>query len=335
MNVSFRNNGEANQETSQIDTAATLLTQAANVAQCVFDLQGTAPSVRTLQLRTLYERMESFEILPHQDKEVDLLIRQGKVAIEEQLTAHADAALRQAVYVKFLHDKHLPPQSAPGAAAYELRLQAVITALILANRHLTMLEALKNLEGKHYSVRGAKGGHAKNTQPSGKMASQLIHAMVKGMLHNNPSLKKRDKTDLADEMAMRIFKANNEYEMLDLTNLNDLKHQVRNILFELNRTGMHGNRRQADRLQLGYSLRHSFPKQDTEEARQMDVDAAHTLGRIEGVRAALIQQLKQRFGELPRLVLEVLEAADDLDQLQTYLERLTEAQSLDKVMQDV
>ncbi|MNY21284.1 hypothetical protein D3C86_1548180 [compost metagenome] len=53
------------------------------------------------------------------------------------------------------------------------------------------------------------------------------------------------------------------------------------------------------------------------------------------MREALIQQLEQRFGELPRLVLEALDAADDLDQLQTYLERLTEAQSLDKAMQDV
>lgn len=165
------------------------------------------------------------------------------------------------------------------------------------------------------------------------MASQLIHAMVKGMLHKNPSLNKRDKTNLADEMALRIFKANNEYEMLDITNLDDLKHQARNILFELNRTEMHGSRRQADRLQLGYSLRHSFPKRDTEETRKMDVDAARTLGRIEGVRTVLALQLEQRFGELPGSAIETLEAANDLDQLQTYLERLTEARSLDDVIQ--
>lgn len=331
--MSFRNIGEPRPSAPCIDTVAMLLTQAKNVVQQVFDLRGIAPPAQMQHLQSVYERME---IQPHQDKKVDLIIRQGKVAIEEQLIVHTDATLRQAVYVKFVHDNHMPPQNGLGAtAAYELRLQDMITALTLANRHLAMLEVLTNLKGKHYSVRGAKGGHAKNTQPSGKMASQLIHAMVTGMLHNNPSLKKRDKTDLADEMAMHIFKANNEYEMLDITNLDDLKHQVRNILFELNRKGMHGSRRQADRLQLGYSLRHSFPKRDTEEARQMDVDAAHTLGRIEGVRAALIQQLKQRFGELPRLVQKVLEAADDLDQLQTYLERLSEAQSLDKVMQDV
>lgn len=311
-----------------------LLAQAANLAQCVFDLQRIAPSVRTQQLRMLYEMMESLEFRPHQDKDVDLIIRQGKVAIEEQLTTHADAALRQAVYVKFLHDNHLPLQIVPGAtAAYELHLQGMITALTMANRHLAMFEALKNLEGKHYSVRAAKGGHAKNMQPSAKMTSQLIQTMVKGMLHNNPSLKKDDKTALADKMAIRIFKANTEFEMLDITNLDDLKHQVRNILLEFNHPGLRGSRRQADRLRLGYSLRHSFPKRDTEEVRLMNIDAAHTLGRIEGVRAALIQQLKQRFGELPRLVLETLEAVNDLDQLQTYLERLAEAQSLDKVMQ--
>jgi len=107
-------------------------------------------------LQSVYERME---IQPHQDKKVDLTIRQGKVAIGEQLTEHADAALQQAVYVKLVHDNHLPLQSVPGAAAaYELCLQDMITALMRANRHLAMLEALKNLEGKHYSVRGAKGG---------------------------------------------------------------------------------------------------------------------------------------------------------------------------------
>ena len=336
VKVSFRNNVEANQEKPLLGTAAMLVTQAVNVAQCVFDLVGTAPPARRQRWQTLYERMDSVENQPRQDKEVDLIIRQGKVAIEEQLTEHADTALRQAVYVQFVHDNYLPPKNALGATAgYELRLQEMIAALMLANRHLAMLGALKNLEGKHYSVRGAKGGHAKHEAPSSKMASQLIHAMVKGMIYNNPSLKKRDKTDAADEMATRIFKANNEYEMLDITNLEDLKHQVRNILFELTRTNTQGSRRQTNRLQLGYSLRHSFPKRDTEEARQMDVDAARTLGRIEGMREALIQQLEQRFGELPRLVLEALDAADDLDQLQTYLERLTEAQSLDKAMQDV
>lgn len=330
--MSFRKNGLANQEKPHVDTAAMLVTQAVNVAQCVFDLQRTAPSAREQQWQTLYE---SFEIQPHQDKPVELIIRQGKVAIEKQLSEHAEAALRHAVYVMFVHDNRLPPQSAPGAAAaYELRIQDMITALMRANRHLAMLEALKNLEGKHYSVRGAKGGHATHAAPSGKMASQLIHTMVKGMIYNNPSFKKMDKTDLADKLAMRIFKANNEYEMLDITNLEDLKHQVRNILFELTRTNTQGSRRQTNRLQIGYSLRHSFPKRDTEEARLMDIDAARTLGQIEGVREALIQQLEQRFGEMPRLVLEALDAVDDLDQLQIYLERLIEAQSLDTVMKD-
>ncbi|MNG27439.1 hypothetical protein D3C84_1125590 [compost metagenome] len=66
----------------------------------------------------------------------------------------------------------------------------------------------------------------------------------------------------------------------------------------------------------------------------MDVEAARTFGRIEGIKVALIQQVKQRFGELPTSVIETLEAADDLDQLQTYLERLTEARTLDDVFQN-
>lgn len=328
--MSFRKNGLANQEKPHVDTAAMLVTQAVNVAQCVFDLQRTAPSAREQQWQTLYE---SFEIQPHQDKQVELIIRQGKVAIEKQLSEHAEAALRHAVYVMFVHDNRLPPQSAPGAAAaYELRLQDMITALMRANRHLAMLEALKNLEGKHYSVRGAKGGHAKNAAPSGKTAYQLIQAMVKGMLYNNPTSKKQSHADLANEMAVRIFKANNEFQMLDITNLDDLKHQVLNILVEVTQTHLRSSPRQTNRYRLGYSLRHSFPKGNTEEERRMDAIAARTLGQVEGVRAALIQQLDQRFGDLPEKVLEVLDAADDMNQLQKYLERLCGAKSLDEVI---
>lgn len=328
--MSFRKYGLANQEKPHVNTAAMLVTQAVNLAQCVFDLLKTAPSAREQQWKTMYE---SFEIQPHQDKQVELIIRQGKVAFEKQLSEHAEAALRHAVYVMFVHDNSLPPQSAPGAAAtYELRIQDMITALMRANRHLAMLEALKNLEGKHYSVRGAKGGHAKNAAPSCKTAYQLIQAMVKGMLYNNPTSKKQSHADLANEMAVRIFKANNEFQMLDITNLDDLKHQVLNILVEVTRTHLRSSPRQTNRYRLGYSLRHSFPKGNTEEERRMDAIAARTLGQVEGVRAALIQQLDQRFGDLPEKVLEVLDAADDMNQLQKYLERLCGAKSLDEVI---
>ena len=316
-------------------TMAMLVTQAVNVAQRVFDLQRTAPPERNQQWQTLYERIKKFEVHPHQDKEVDLIIRQSKVAIEEQLTEHADAALRQAVYVQFIRDNRLPRQSEPGTAvAYELCLQDMITALMRANRHLAMLEALKNVEGKHYSVRAANGGHAKNQQPSSKMTSQLLRTMVKGMLYNNPDLANSNKTEVADAMATRIYKANREFEILDITNINDLKHEVRDLLFDFTNIGKRGNRRQTDRLRLGHTLRHSFPKRDTEEAHQMDVDAARTSGRIEGVKTVLTLQLKQRFGVLSGATVEALEATDDLDQLQIYLERLTEARTPDDVFQN-
>ena len=335
MTLSFRNNVEASAASPHTVTATMLLNKTAQVVQHVFDLRGIAQHAREQTLRSLYERMESFEIQPRQDKQVDLTIRQGQVAIEEQLVEHADTALRQAVYVKFIHDKHLPPQSTPApTAAYEHYLQEMITALMLANRHLAMLEALKNLEGKHYGVRAARGGHAKNQQPSSKMTSQLIRTMVKGMLYNKPDLANSNKTEVADAMATRIYKANREFEMLDITNINDLKHEVRELLFDFANIGKRGNRRQTDRQRLGHILRHSFPTRDTEEARQMDVDAARTRGRIEGVRTALALQLKQRFGALQGSAFEKLETTDDLDQLQIYLERLTEAQSLDDVIQN-
>lgn len=335
MIVSFRNYSETSPERPNLGTLTMLLTQAKNVVESVFNQLGTPPPAQNQQLQTLYERMGSFEIQPHQDKKVDLIIRQGQVAIEEQLIEHADTALRQAVYVQFIHDKYLPPQSTSSpTAAYEHYLQEMITALMLANRHLAMLEALKNLEGKHYGVRAARGGHAKNQQPSSKTTSQLIRTMVKGMLYNKPDLANSNKTEVADEMATRIYKANREFEMLDITNINDLKHEVRDLLFDFANIGNRGNRRQTDRLRLGHILRHSFPSRDTEESRQMSLDAASTLGRIEGVRTALALQLKQRFGELSRPLIEALEAADDLDQLQIYLERLTDARTPDDVIQN-
>lgn len=335
MTLSFRNNVEASAASPHTVTATMLLNKTAQVVQHVFDLRGIAQHAREQTLRSLYERMESFEIQPRQNKQVDLTIRQGQVAIEEQLVEHADTALRQAVYVKFIHDKHLPPQSTPApTAAYDHYLQEMITALMLANRHLAMLEALKNLEGKHYGVRAARGGHAKNQQPSSKMTSQLIRTMVKGMLYNKPVLANSNKTEVADTMATRIYKANREFEILDITNINDLKHEVRELLFDLANIGNRSNRRQTDRERLGHILRHSFPSRDTEESRQMDVDAARTTGRIEGVRTALALQLKQRFGALPRSAIETLETTGDMDQLQIYLERLTEARSVDDVIQN-
>ena len=310
-----------------------LLTQAAQVVQYVFDLRGIAQHAREQTLRSLYERMDSFEIRPHQNNQVDPIIRQSKVAIEEKLTEHTDASLQQAVHVRFVYDKHLLRLNTPGAgASYEQCLQDMVASLMLANRHMAMLEALENIKNKLYIVRASAGGNSKKNAPSTKTTSQLIEAMIKGMIYNNAKLVKRDKTDVADEIATRIFKANREFEMLDIANIDDLKHKVRNVLFEISRTGKQGNQRKADRLQLGYSLRHSFPNRNTEEARQMDVEAARTLGRIEGLKVALIQQVKQRFGELPTSAIKTLEAADDLDQLQSYLERLKEARSLDDII---
>lgn len=316
-------------------TETILLAQAESVEKRVRDLQRIALPAHQQRVQWLYERMESLEIQPSQDQQIELTIRQGKHAIGEQLSKHAEIALRQAVYVKHIYKNHFIPMSSLGAAATDHILQDMINALMLSNRHLAMLEALKNLENKHYSNRASAGGRGKNQQPSKSMKSLLLESMIRGMTYNDPKCKKLDKTVAADEMATRIFKANKEYQMLDITNLEDLKFQVRNVLFDIARTVTRGSQRKADREQLGYSLRHSFPKQDTEESRQMDLDAARTLGRIEGIRATLILQLKQRFGGLPKSAFEKLEATNDMDQLQTYAEQLAEARSLDDVIQNL
>lgn len=330
ISLSFRNERGPKPD---MRTATILLAQAENVEKQVRDLQKIALPAHQQHAQWLYERMESLEIQPSQDQQIELTIRQGKHAIDEQLSKHSEIALRQAVYVKYIYKNHFIPISSLEAAATDHILQNMINALMLSNRHLAMLEALKNLENKHYSNRASAGGQGKNQQPSNSMKSLLLKSMIRGMIYNDPKFKKLDKTVAADEMATRIFKANKEYQMLDITNLEDLKFQVRNVLFDITRTVTRGSQRQADREQLGYSLRHSFPKQDTEESRQMDLDAARTLGRIEGVRATLALQLKQRFGELPKSAIEKLEATNDMDQLQTCAEQLAEVRSLDDVIQ--
>lgn len=159
--------------------------------------------------------------------------------------------------------------------------------------------------------------------------------MVKGMLYKNPSLAIRNKTVVADKMATHIYHANHQFEILDITDLDDLKQEVRDRLLDFtNNNGTHRARRHADRHRLGHILQNSFPKRDTEEARQMSADAARILGRIEGVRTVLTLQLEQRFGNLPSSAIETLNAANDLDQLMTYLERLTEAGSLSAVIKN-
>lgn len=328
-----QNNIEKSFENFYSSTASMLYNQANIIATSVFKLTHTEQAKRWKKLQEIYESIENFEIQPRQEQQADLIIIQGEAAIDQQKIKHAEIALQQAVYVKYVHDLSFPLQSTSAAETVGTQsLQEMITSLMAANRHLAMLEALVNLEGRHYSSRGSKGGIATSQHPNKEDRQKLLTAITKGILYNNTKLAKSDTITIIDEIAARIFKANREFEILDISNIGDLKLDVHNILLEKFSTDNKRSRR-TDRLQLGYSLRLSLHKQDTEEAQQMSTKAARTLGRIEGVREVLTQLLEQRFGELPRPAIETLEAADDLDLLQTYLDRISKAQSLEDVIQ--
>ncbi|WP_458526181.1 hypothetical protein [Onishia taeanensis] len=314
--------------------ATELVQRAKAVAQRAFALTGPAsPTAREYQLRKIYEEIEVYSVDPRGDWDQALSIQQGKRAIDNQLTHHGDIALRQAVFVVYSWEKNLSPLVSvhrDWTSAVTASLVPMITALEHANRHLSMLEALKNLEGKHYGVRASKGGHARHARPSNKDTTLLLSAMVKGLLYNNPNWEKHDRTEVADKLAEHIFAANREYQLLDISSLKELQAGLRDIVHSLREKQQRVSERQSRRHGLAYSLRHEFPR--TEKNQKMEAEAALTQGRIEGVRTVLIEQLKVRFGELPEEAEKYLSQLSDLDVFQQYLSRLTKAQSLTDVI---
>ncbi|RQW72527.1 hypothetical protein EBB56_00685 [Halomonas sp. YLB-10] len=314
--------------------AIELVQQAKAVTERIFALTGPAsPAAREYQLRKVFEEIEVYSVDPRGDWDQELSIQQGKRAIDNQLTHHGDIALRQAVFVVYSWVKNLSPlvsMNREWTSAVTASLAPTVTALKHANRHLAMLEALKNLEGKHYGVRASKGGHARHARPSNKDTTLLLSTMVKGLLYNNPNWEKRDRTEVADKLAERIFAANYEYQLLDISSLKDLQAELRDIVHSLREKQQRASEHQSRRRGLAYSLRHEFPR--IEKNQQLEGEAALTQGRIEGVRTVLIQQLQLRFGELPKEIEAFMSQLSDLDALQQYLVRLPNAKSLEDIV---
>ncbi|MBZ9557329.1 hypothetical protein KGQ96_04535 [Halomonas coralii] len=314
--------------------ATELVQRARTVAERVFALQGPAsPAAREYQLRKLFEEIEARTVDPREDWEQALSIQQGQRAIDEQLIRHGEIALRQCVFVVYSWEQNLSPLvflHGDWTSAITASLAPMVTALEHANRHLAMLETLKNLEGKHYGVRASKGGHARHARPSNKDTTLLLNTMVKGLLYNNPNWEKRDRTEVADKLAEHIFAANREYQLLDIFSLKDLQAELREIVHSLREKQQRVSERQSRRRGLAYSLRREFPR--TEKNQRLEAEAALTQGRIEGVRTVLIEQLILRFGDLPEAVETFMSQLRDLEVLQQYLARLPEAQSLEDVV---
>lgn len=314
--------------------ATDLVHRARQVTERVFALQGpTSPAAREYQLRKIFEEVESRTVDPREDWNQALSIQQGKHAIDEQLIHHGEIALRQTVFIAYSWEQNLSPLVfvyGDWTSAVTASLAPMVTALENANRHLAMLETLKNLEGKHYGVRASKGGHARHARPSNKDARLLLNTMVKGLLYNNPNWEKRDRTKVADELAERIFAANKEYQLLDISSFKDLQAELRDIVYALRNKQQRVSERQSRRRGLAYSLRHELPR--TEKNQQLEAEAALTQGHIEGVQTVLIQQLQLYFAELPEEAEAFISQLNDLDILQQYLSRLPKAQSLTDVI---
>lgn len=319
------------------ELGASLVQHAETVSQRVFELRriskGTA---RDTQLSAIWEAIDGHSVNPREDWALDLSIRQGKPAIDKQLTQHGDIALRQAVYVAYCWQTRVMPLTAPGmadlASTVNDPLLTMITSLEHANRHLAMLEGLRNLEQNHYSIRASKGGYAKNTSLSKMERERLLRAMVKGMVANDVRFKNGNLTENADTLARRILTANGEYQFLEIGSVTDLQAEVRTYLYEwIQRDKRDRDPRRVSKDFIAHCMRHPFPELDDAQGQRILAQAAQTRGRLEGQGQMLAVMLQQRFDELPDTVLQALSEADEAT-LQAWGLKLQDATCLEDVL---
>lgn len=319
------------------ELGVSLVQRAEAVSQRVFELRKISRgSARDAHLSAIWEAIDWHTVNPREDWVLDLSIRQGKQAIDKQLNQHGDVALRQAVYVAYCWQTRVMPLTAPGmadlASTVNDPLLTMITSLEHANRHLAMLEGLRNLEQNHYSIRASKGGYAKNTSLSKLERERLLRAMVKGMVANDVRFKNSNLTENADALARRILTANGEYQFLEIDSVEDLQAEVRTYLYEwIQRDKRDHDPRRASKDFITHCMRHPFPKLDDVQGQRMQTEAAQTRGRLEGQGLMLAILLQQRFDELPDRVLQVLSEADGAT-LQAWGLKLQDATCLEDVM---
>ncbi len=61
------------------------------------------------------------------------------------------------------------------------------------------------------------------------------------------------------------------------------------------------------------------------------MDKGHARGQLETARATLVRQLCVRFGELPDRIVATVQATTDLEQLNTWLDRVVTADTLEDI----
>lgn len=194
------------------------------IAEQVFEHLGVSDvQERDARLNELFSDIEIGRYRPDEAKE-PIALRQGKVALQQQRAHHADQALRQAVSVQHEYQTRLSSMTAAGLGELSISLQRSLqlmqSRLLEAQRHLTALDILSNLEGKHYSQRASKGANKRARPASEQEHHVLLATMVKNMLYNDPEVISRQKGSLdavAEEWAKKLFKLNREYQILDMT----------------------------------------------------------------------------------------------------------------------
>lgn len=207
------------------------------IAKKVFDHLGVSDDEqRIARVNELFSDMDFDHYRPDEAGK-PIVLRQGKVALHKQRAHHADQALRQAVSVRHEYRRGLSPMTAASMGAFNSSLQRSFqlmqSRLLEAQRHLTALDILSNLEGRHYSQRASKGAN-KRVWPASKQDHHvLLAAMVKNMLHNDPGIISRHSSldAVAAEWAKKLYTLNNEYQILN-KNRDQLHEYILSYLVE-------------------------------------------------------------------------------------------------------
>jgi hypothetical protein len=317
-----------------------LVGHAGQVVERVFEHLGLVDAQeRDTRINQLFADMESDGFRPSEAIE-PIALSQGKVALKEQRERHADLALRQAVAVKKEY-QNLSPMTAPGMGSLDSSLQfsfqRMQSCLLEAQRHLAALDILKNLEGKHYSQRARKGGHARSRPASEQDQQALLAVMVKNMLYKNAAAVKRAQSRaeaVAHEWAVRIYEFNCKFQILNISSIDDLQVDIHTLLLKLLKAGQDVSDRNIHRRVMARQLMQSRDAFRSEETVRIESELIHTRGFIEGVQRTLVYLLEERFGALPDEAVDAIKAIHSVDELQACLDRLPEAVSWQAVLQE-
>lgn len=316
-----------------------LTKHARQVMEQVFERLGVPDlQKREDRIGRLFADMEHGVFRPGEEVE-PIALSQGKVAINEQRERHADHALRHAVAVEYENEKILLPLTVPNMGDFEAGLhsafQRMQASLLEAQRHLSALDILKNLEGKHYGQRAQKAALSRTRAASDEDQQTLLAVMVKNMLYKNADVFKRAQSRtgvVAHEWAVQIYDLNSKFEILNVTSLDDLQADIHTLLLKSLKAGKNINDRGIHRQVMARRLRGMQNALSNEEAGEIEAELAHKRGFCEGVQSVLGYLLEQRFGELPGEALEVIRSIDRIDDLQSYLDLVPEADSWKAVL---